>query len=213
MEKNYAARHARAAVTRQNLINSSIRLINERGYNNTTIDDICADCGISKGAFYHHFKTKMDIVSKLEAQVSAELYDLLFSECEMDVSEKLQTLLYSLLKGVEESGLEFVRQRSIYNISGEYMKTAGEGSYAVSSRSITRKIICQGIENGELSTDIPVDDVVEAVSTLMSGLISSWTMNNGAFSVTKRAKELGKLVIPGMLGPYMVNKQDKGETV
>ena len=73
MEKNYALRKKRAAQTKKNLIEASVRLINERGYNNTTIDDICAECGISKGAFYHHFNSKIDIVYGLEAQVSSRL--------------------------------------------------------------------------------------------------------------------------------------------
>lgn len=202
MERNYTARHARAAKTRQKLIEASVRLINERGYNNTTIDDICADCGISKGAFYHHFNSKMDIVTELEAKVSSVLYESVFADESLDVAGKLQKLLYGLLKGVEESGLEFVRQRSIYNISGEYIKKANEGSYAVSSRDITRRIIRGGIEKGELVESLPVEDMVEAVSTLLSGLISSWVMFNASFSVTERAEKLGKIVIPGMIAPY-----------
>ena len=202
MERNYTARRERAARTRQNLISSSVKLINERGYNNTTIDDICADCGISKGAFYHHFNSKMDIVTELEAQVSSELSEDVFRDETANVSQKLQKLLYGLIKGAEESGLEFVRQRSIYNISGEYIKNVTEGSYSVASRNITKKIVMQGIENGELIDSIPVDDVVEAISTLMSGLISSWAMFNGQFSVTERAEKLGRLIIPGMLEQF-----------
>ena len=32
-----------------------------RGYNATTVDDICADAGVTKGGFFHYFKSKDDI--------------------------------------------------------------------------------------------------------------------------------------------------------
>ncbi len=33
----------------------------ERGYNGTTVDEICSAAGTTKGAFFHHFKTKDDL--------------------------------------------------------------------------------------------------------------------------------------------------------
>jgi TetR/AcrR family transcriptional regulator, fatty acid metabolism regulator protein len=204
LERNYTARHERAAKTREKLIASSIKLVNEHGYNNTTIDDICADCGISKGAFYHHFNSKMDIVTELEAQVGQELSEEVFKDKDASSAQKLQKLLHGLIKGVEESGLEFVRQRSIYNISGAYENGASEGSYGFAIKDITAKIIMQGVESGELKENIPVDDIVETVGILMSGLISSWTIFNGQFSITERCEMLSNLIIPGMLEQFKV---------
>ena len=37
---------------------SAIKLFSSRGYNASSVDDICKDAGISKGAFYHHFESK-----------------------------------------------------------------------------------------------------------------------------------------------------------
>ena len=37
---------------------AAIKLFSTRGYNKASVDDICQEAGISKGAFYHHFKTK-----------------------------------------------------------------------------------------------------------------------------------------------------------
>jgi AcrR family transcriptional regulator len=33
-------------------------LFSNRGYNKASVDDICTEAGISKGAFYHHFESK-----------------------------------------------------------------------------------------------------------------------------------------------------------
>lgn len=48
----------RSEETRARIIDSAIKLFSSRGYNTTSVDDICAEAGISKGAFYHHFESK-----------------------------------------------------------------------------------------------------------------------------------------------------------
>jgi AcrR family transcriptional regulator len=51
----------RSEETRSKLIESAVNLFSNRGYNAASVDDICAEAGVSKGAFYHHFKSKQAI--------------------------------------------------------------------------------------------------------------------------------------------------------
>ena len=39
-------------------MNAALRLIREKGYGATTVDELCAAAGVTKGAFFHHFKSK-----------------------------------------------------------------------------------------------------------------------------------------------------------
>ncbi len=48
----------RSEETRARILESAIKLFSNRGYNKASVDDICAEAGISKGAFYHHFESK-----------------------------------------------------------------------------------------------------------------------------------------------------------
>lgn len=48
----------RSEETRSKIMESAIKLFSSRGYNASSVDDICKDAGISKGAFYHHFESK-----------------------------------------------------------------------------------------------------------------------------------------------------------
>src|SRR4051812_11520891 len=48
-----------AAVTaKEKLLDASLSLIRERGFAATTLDDLCARAGVTKGAFFHHFDSK-----------------------------------------------------------------------------------------------------------------------------------------------------------
>jgi TetR/AcrR family transcriptional repressor of nem operon len=44
--------------SRQKLVDAAISLIRQKGYAATSVDDLCGAAGVTKGAFFHHFKSK-----------------------------------------------------------------------------------------------------------------------------------------------------------
>jgi len=49
------------ATAREKLLDAAIALIREKGFTATTVDDLCARAGVTKGAFFHHFRTKEEL--------------------------------------------------------------------------------------------------------------------------------------------------------
>jgi TetR/AcrR family transcriptional repressor of nem operon len=49
------------APARVKLLDSALKVIRTKGYVGTTVDDLCKDAGVTKGAFFHHFKSKEDL--------------------------------------------------------------------------------------------------------------------------------------------------------
>jgi|GEM_PF-157897 len=47
--------------TREDLVRAAVRLILRQGFAATRVDEICAEAGVTKGAFFHHFTTKDEI--------------------------------------------------------------------------------------------------------------------------------------------------------
>jgi TetR/AcrR family transcriptional repressor of nem operon len=56
-----AARSSRGELTRRDIINVARRLFSEHGYHNSGISDIQHATGLTKGAFYHHFRSKEEL--------------------------------------------------------------------------------------------------------------------------------------------------------
>lgn len=47
--------------TPDKLLDAALHLMLSRGYAGTTVDDICTEAGVSKGSFYHFYKTKEEL--------------------------------------------------------------------------------------------------------------------------------------------------------
>lgn len=59
------ARNKHPEETVEKILTVSKRLFAARGYAHTTLADIMAATGMSKGAFYHHFKSKEDVYDRI----------------------------------------------------------------------------------------------------------------------------------------------------
>jgi AcrR family transcriptional regulator len=75
--KSGTKRAAQGRATREQLIEVATRLFAERGYEDTSIEDVLAAAGVSRGALYHHFAGKdalfKAVVESVEARVMESL--------------------------------------------------------------------------------------------------------------------------------------------
>lgn len=84
-------------------------ILQEKGYEALSIKNICEEAGVSNGSFYHHFKTKDDLLSyyiEEQPSINPDLLDLPGS-----AEEAITTIVHVYLNYVEyckELGLEFI---------------------------------------------------------------------------------------------------------
>jgi AcrR family transcriptional regulator len=63
----------RRAGTVRGIEEAARKLFANRGFADTTIDDIAARAGVAKGAVYHHFSSKEEIFTRVVEAIQAEL--------------------------------------------------------------------------------------------------------------------------------------------
>lgn len=69
----------RETTARQKLIDASLALIRAKGYAATSVDELCAKAGVTKGAFFHHFASK-DVLAVAAANYWSDSTSVLFAD-------------------------------------------------------------------------------------------------------------------------------------
>lgn len=63
---------------RQKLLNAALAVIRTKGYEATSVDELCTAAGVAKGSFFHHFKSK-EALGVAAAQYWSEITGALFA--------------------------------------------------------------------------------------------------------------------------------------
>lgn len=154
------ARNKYPEETINKILDVSMELFLEKGYEHTSIQDIVNNLGgLSKGAIYHHFKSKEDILdgvmNKLYQNNANETDHLRQLEKNKNMTglQKLQSLF--------TAALESPRQDDMFQMAPDFLKNPQmlamqlEGIYTESVPHFVQPIIEEGIADGSIKTDYP----------------------------------------------------------
>lgn len=75
MAKMQRSQQQRTEATTQLLLQSATRLFGERGYADTSLDDIANDCELTIGAIYHHFGNKKNLFAAVNEAAERRILD------------------------------------------------------------------------------------------------------------------------------------------
>lgn len=139
------------------ILDVAFRLFLEKGYEHTSIQDIIDQLGgLSKGAIYHHFKSKEDILVAVTDRMMAESNQMLLTirdRTDLNGREKLKVLFKESLCRPEQSSIFIVapdfhnNPKLLFSLLHDIVEEAVP-NYIL-------PIIQQGIADGSIQTDYP----------------------------------------------------------
>ncbi len=152
------ARNKYPEQTVDQILNTSAKLFVENGYEKTTIQDILDALKMSKGAIYHHFKSKEEILNTvIERQsnyVMTMLDNLIQNTQANNARSKLEKILICLVTDSETHAIDLILSSQINN---PQFVVAGLKECVLKDASILSQIICDGKKDGSIETDYPVE--------------------------------------------------------
>jgi AcrR family transcriptional regulator len=166
------ARNKHPEETVRSILDVSFRLFMEKGYEHTSIQDILDQLGgLSKGAIYHHFKSKEDILvavaDKMMSESNRRLAEIM-NRIDLNGKEKLKTIFKaSLNRRVQEEMFTVAPDmRSNPKLLFSFLQETVEEA----APHYVLPIIRQGIEDGSIETDYP-----EELAELIMLVANVWT--------------------------------------
>jgi TetR/AcrR family acrAB operon transcriptional repressor len=91
-----------AEITKQKIIDAALDIFKRRGYVATRLEDIADETGMTRGAIYWHFKTKMELFETLLGSVEKK-FDSLLAEFRTTEGSALDKLRLSIVKAIRTS--------------------------------------------------------------------------------------------------------------
>lgn len=184
--------------TREKIINTAWKLFYEKGFGETTINDILREADISKGTFYYYFRSKDDLLGTLSEILDREYERLEGEEPEgLSCFDKLIWLNYEVHSFMERT-MDYRLLSYLY--SAQIVK---ESFSALLNRNryyyrYIERIMDEGRKNGELIDTMSVSDMVRYFSMGERALVTEWCMNNGRFSLGEFSREVFPVMMQGL---------------
>ncbi|MEG1074252.1 MAG: TetR/AcrR family transcriptional regulator [Ruthenibacterium sp.] len=151
------------------IVEEARKLFIENGYENTSIQDIIDHLGgLSRGAIYHHFKSKEEIFEAVCQKIGDEnvlYYDKIRDDTTQNGLEKLKTVIRSAYANPNNEAV--IAMTSKIMSDPKFMMNQITASFEVVAPQYIEPIIRQGIADGSIQTDYP-KELAEVLITLLN---------------------------------------------
>ncbi len=179
----------------QRLLAVATRLFAERGYNRTSVQDIVEAAGVTKGAFYHYFGSKDDLLHEIYGRLLRLQQERLDAVAAADapVEKRLRDaatdVVVTTIANLDDA---LIFQRSWHHLSPEKCKQvrAERRRY----HETFRALIEEGQESGVFSTATPADLVVDYHFGSVHHL-ATWYCPDGPLTPEQIAAHLADLLL------------------
>lgn len=157
---------------RQQLIDAAWRCASRQSFRSLTVDDVCAEAGVSKGAFYLYFEQKQDLLIALLEDDAARMARIVedIRGSGPTGSDRLRRLVRAELQEAEDPARLQVRADLWSEMSSNAVVRGRLADVVRSRRLALRSLIDESIAEGEL-VDIPSNALAAILLALGDGLM------------------------------------------
>jgi TetR/AcrR family transcriptional regulator, repressor for uid operon len=157
---------------RRKLIDAARRCVAARGFQSLTVDDVCAEAGVSKGAFYIYFNQKQDLLLALLDDEAAAIEEVMqaLNDARMSGVERLRRFARAMIeRGVDPAGVQ-IRADLWAEMSSNPAVRQKWVTVTRERRAVLKSWIEGGVESGELAS-IPANALAAILLALGDGLL------------------------------------------
>ena len=183
-----AARSAR----RQDLVDAAWRCIARKGWRDLTVDDVCAEAEVSKGAFYGYFTRKQDLLMALLEQDATDLAAMLEGSG-LPAGQRLHRLARVMLERAADPAQVQLRGDLWAEAPTDPEVRRRLAAAVAAQRARLRAIIEQGIAAGELAP-LPANALASLLLALTDGLVLHGGLHPQAFRWANAQRALDALL-------------------
>lgn len=175
--KELSKQQLKSMETKARIFDAAKRILKKQGYEELSIKNICEEAKVSNGSFYHHFKTKDDLLSyyiEEQPSINPDLLDLPSGK-----KEAKETIIYVYLNYVhycQELGVEFMS--NYYTPKNQSLNPLirTERPYPIIT---VHNYLQKCLEAGIFTMKYSLEEVTTDIRMLVIGNVFEWCLKNG----------------------------------
>ena len=157
--------------TKKRILNTATRLFMEKGYENTRVEDILEELGdLTKGAVYHHFKSKEDLFDAVATEMGRQNRELLLEIKENDKltgAEKLKEMIQASFRSQDTEQIMNMTPNLLEN--PKFLAAILKGTQEIAIPQYIAPVVEAGVKDGSIKTENP-----KALAELIMVLMNIW---------------------------------------
>lgn len=172
-------RARRQADTRERIFRAALKLFAERGFLETTIEDITEAADVGKGTFFNYFPSKEHVLQAFGEIQRGKI------EAALVEARSGQTPFSTLFRRMGDALLEepgrspaFLRSVMIANLSRDSVRKHMCGNLALGRQKLA-EFLALGQERGEVRRDIEPSELARGIQESFFGAMLFWCMHGG----------------------------------
>lgn len=198
IKKTLTKKKLQGLKTKKRIYDTAMKLFIEKGYKNVSVDEIVEAANSSKGGFYTHFKSKINILD--DRIKESDIYYKDYYEKELKNSKedslikikKFVVFTHNILITLFPFNLfQEVISNSLDTSSGIDIKMTEDRQYY----KILEEIINQGKDNNEISKLIETDKIISWITAVHRGAIYNYCIKEEIGDHLNFIEELVELAI------------------
>ncbi|MBR6397826.1 MAG: TetR/AcrR family transcriptional regulator [Lachnospiraceae bacterium] len=169
--------YRRTSETQQIIFDAAMRLMSEKGFQGTTVRDICAEAGVPIGTFYNCYRSKIEILKRIydagDAYIQTDSHDH-----DLGALDMLRAFAERYARLNEQTGIDVLRV--LFYPSNEWF------SIERPMQLYVRRFVEEGQRRGELRADLTADEIVLSLFDILRGVCYNWCVCDGDFDLGGR---------------------------
>ena len=149
----------------------------KKGYEELSIKNICEEAGVSNGSFYHHFKTKDDLLSYyIEDQPRVNPDYLAAPKSAREASRAIVEVYLNYVQYCRKLGVEFMS--GYYDTKNQALNPAirTERPYPIVT---VQNYVEKAVQTGVISLRGEIEEFTTDIRMIVIGNVFEWCLRNG----------------------------------
>lgn len=182
---------------RGRIVHAAWEMFQEKGYENTTIQDVVQRAGVEEKDYYQFFSKKDDLEHTL-----ADLFDEKYAQLTVSMNPRYSQ--YEKLLYLNQELFLLIENQVPFNlVSHIYVsKPAQQQEFLNQERfyyKLILKIIEEGQKKGEFAAEESADNLADTYASLERGMIYDWCVKDGKDSLVQKSQKLLPIYLEHLL--------------